>query len=84
MLSAERKSCALAIGRDFWGRSVATAALTTFLRDIPLRPLRAHVVRSNDGSRRVLERCGLSIVGEDRFPAPMGGEAAEEWILRLE
>jgi RimJ/RimL family protein N-acetyltransferase len=59
---------------------VATAALNTFLRDIPLRPFRAHVARSN----RVLERCGFPIVGEDRVPAPMGGEAAEEWILRLE
>jgi RimJ/RimL family protein N-acetyltransferase len=63
---------------------VETAALTAFLRDIPLQPLRAHVARSNSGSLRVLERCGFSIVGEDRVRAPMCGEAAEEWNLRLE
>lgn len=71
------------IGRAFWGRGVATAALSAFLRDVPGRPLYAHVVKSNGASLRVLERCGFSVVGEDRTPAATGGEAVVEFILRL-
>jgi RimJ/RimL family protein N-acetyltransferase len=47
------------IGRDHWGKGYATAALRTFL-DIDLhRPIHAHVVDHNVGSRRVLEKCGF-------------------------
>jgi RimJ/RimL family protein N-acetyltransferase len=72
------------IGREFWGRGVATAALTAFLRDVPSRPLYAHVAKSNGGSLRVLERCGFVVVGEDRAPAATGGEVVDEFILRHE
>jgi RimJ/RimL family protein N-acetyltransferase len=72
------------IGRAFWGRGVATAALAAFLRHVPTRPLYAHVAKHNVGSIRVLERCGFVVVGEDRAPAPTGGEAVEEFIFRLE
>ena len=71
-------------GRAFWGRGVATAALAALLRRVPERPLYAHVAKANAGSIRVLERCGFVAVGEDRAPAPTGGEAVEEFILRLE
>jgi len=48
------------IGRDHWGNGYATAALRAFLDDIDLhRPLHAHVVDHNVGSRRVLEKCGF-------------------------
>jgi RimJ/RimL family protein N-acetyltransferase len=47
------------IGRDHWGNGYATAALRAFL-DVDLhRPLYAHVVDHNVGSRRVLEKCGF-------------------------
>jgi RimJ/RimL family protein N-acetyltransferase len=47
------------IGRDHWGNGYATAALRAFL-DVDLhRPLHAHVVDHNIGSRRVLEKCGF-------------------------
>jgi RimJ/RimL family protein N-acetyltransferase len=47
------------IGRDHLGKGYATAALRAFL-DIDLhRPLYAHVVDPNVGSRRVLEKCGF-------------------------
>jgi RimJ/RimL family protein N-acetyltransferase len=47
------------IGRDHWGKGYATAALRAFL-DIDLhRPMHAHVVDHNVGSRRVLEKCGF-------------------------
>ena len=47
------------IGRHHWGNGYATAALRAFL-DVDLhRPLHAHVVDHNVGSRRVLEKCGF-------------------------
>ena len=53
------------IGREFWGRGVATTALRRFAELVPERPLRAHVVVSNIGSIRVLEKCGFVLVGRE-------------------
>ena len=47
------------IGREHWGKGYATAALRAFLLLDPRRPLLAHVVDHNIGSRRVLEKCGF-------------------------
>lgn len=49
------------IGREFWGRGVATAALRQFLGLVTERPLYAYVVKHNAGSQRVLEKCGFRI-----------------------
>jgi RimJ/RimL family protein N-acetyltransferase len=51
------------IGRDYWGRGVATRALASFLDELTARPLSAHVATSNLGSIRVLEKCGFSLSG---------------------
>lgn len=48
------------IGREFWGRGVATQALAAFLEDETTRPLYAFVVRGNPASVRVLEKCGFT------------------------
>lgn len=81
---AEAREVGYWIGREFWGRGVATAALRRFLRQVTTRPLYAHVARHNIGSIRVLERCGFVVVGEDRAPAPTGGAVVEELIYRLD
>ena len=47
------------VGRDFWGRGVATQALALLADEVSIRPLYAHVVRHNVGSIRVLEKCGF-------------------------
>jgi RimJ/RimL family protein N-acetyltransferase len=52
------------IGRSFWGRGVATAALQAFLELETTRPLTAYVAAHNVGSRRVLEKCGFEVVRE--------------------
>jgi RimJ/RimL family protein N-acetyltransferase len=52
------------IGREHWGRGVATAALRLFLAQLPARPLHAHVAKHNLASMRVLEKCGFRAVGE--------------------
>ena len=70
------------IGRDFWGRGVATAALSQFLCDEIRRPLVARVATHNTASLRVLQKCGFTLTGEDRFEGA-GGEVHEELILTL-
>lgn len=47
------------LGREFWGRGIATRALAELLRRFPERPLHAHVARQNPASLRVLEKCGF-------------------------
>ena len=53
------------IGRDHWGRGVATAALAAFLGEEKARPLHAGVVPENGGSLRVLAKCGFAGCGEE-------------------
>ena len=47
------------IGKQFWGKGVATAALSEFLIQVTTRPLHAHVARHNVASVRVLEKLGM-------------------------
>jgi RimJ/RimL family protein N-acetyltransferase len=47
------------IGREFWGRGIATGALRRFLAEDAERPLHAWVIESNVASIRVLEKCGF-------------------------
>ena len=70
------------IGREFWGKGIATESLKQFLDVVKTRPLFAHVARHNVASRRVLEKCGFSIIGEDKFLDRNGNEV-EEAILKL-
>lgn len=53
------------LGRSFWGRGIASQALTLFLEEQPVRPLYAHAAADNAGSIRVLEKNGFVKVGED-------------------
>lgn len=68
------------IGREHWGRGVATLALGAFLREITMRPLYAHVATHNLGSSRVLQKCGFRIVGSARVEP----EGIDELVLRLD
>jgi RimJ/RimL family protein N-acetyltransferase len=52
------------IGREFWGRGLATQALTELLDLVDARPLHAYVAMSNVASIRVLEKCGFVKVEE--------------------
>lgn len=48
------------LGREFWGRGIATQALGIFLKQMKSRPLYAYVVKHNLASLRVLEKCGFT------------------------
>ena len=67
------------IGRAYWGRGFATAALRLLIAELTDRPLIAHVALGNIGSRRVLEHCGFVVVGEED-----AADGLRESILRLE
>jgi len=71
------------LGKQYWGKGVATQALEEFLKQIKTRPLYAHVAKHNIGSRRVLEKCGFTVSGEDRFFSQILGEDIDEFILVL-
>jgi RimJ/RimL family protein N-acetyltransferase len=68
------------IGREHWGRGVATGALAAFLGEIPDRPLHAHVARHNLASVRVLEKCGFELV----VGPTVGADGVEELVMRLD
>lgn len=72
------------IGREHWGRGIATRALAAFVREEPQRPLFARVAMDNLGSRRVLEKCGFRIVGGGRWFANARGAEIDELVLRLD
>ena len=51
------------IGREFWGKGLATRALQELTGEVTQRPLHAWVATSNLASIRVLEKCGFVRVG---------------------
>ena len=70
------------IGKEYWGKGVATRALAAFLRLVTERPLHAHVVKHNVGSIRVLEKCGFSVEREEGVEV-VGKDVAElVFVLR--
>jgi RimJ/RimL family protein N-acetyltransferase len=71
------------IGNAFWGKGIATNALTAFLKLQPIRPLFARVAFDNIGSRRVLEKCGFVVSGKSMWFSNARGKEIEEIILVL-
>jgi RimJ/RimL family protein N-acetyltransferase len=70
------------IGRECWGRGIATAALVLFLHEEATRPLTACVAKHNHGSIRVLQKAGFAPAGEETFDLP-DGTKLEELVFRL-
>jgi RimJ/RimL family protein N-acetyltransferase len=52
------------IGKEFWGKGLATEALAELIDDLGT-PLYAYVAKTNIGSIRVLEKCGFVPSDED-------------------
>jgi RimJ/RimL family protein N-acetyltransferase len=71
------------IGREWWGRGVATQALALFVDEIPVRPLYAYVATHNAGSIRVLEKCGFrrDRAVEEATPEADDGVAEYAYVL---
>jgi RimJ/RimL family protein N-acetyltransferase len=72
------------LGKEYWGKGIATQALAEFLaHHNKARPIYARVAKDNLGSRRVLEKCGFVIIGESRGFANARGQEIEELLLEL-
>lgn len=71
------------VGRDFWGRGVATGALQAFLGEATDRPIYGRCAADNIGSRRVLEKCGFRLLRRERGFANARGSEIEELIFEL-
>jgi len=73
------------IGREHWGKGIATRALAEFLADVErTRPIQASTADDNVGSQRVLEKCGFRRVGVGRAFATSRGEELDEVFFRLD
>lgn len=53
------------LGKAYWGRGIASAALRLYLEEEVRRPLLATVAEDNTGSRRVLEKTGFRLVSSE-------------------
>ena len=72
------------IGREFWGRGLATWALTTFLNTVVrTRPINARAAADNAASLRVLEKCGFAIVDREQSFANARQAEIDELLLVL-
>ena len=65
------------IGKEHWGKGVATRALAAFLHIVTERPLHARVAKHNVASIRVLEKCGFSLEREE------SGEVTDKDVVEL-
>ena len=72
------------IGKEYWGKGIATKALAAFLGHVKTRPLYAHVAKHNIASRRVLEKCGFRMFGMEWILDMQDENKVEEFILKLE
>ena len=70
------------IGREFWGRGVATAALAAFVTEVKERPLHAFVAKHNVGSIRVLEKCKF-VPSLEHDPTIAGEDGIQEVLYML-
>ncbi|NOK03952.1 MULTISPECIES: GNAT family N-acetyltransferase [Myxococcus] len=68
------------MGREHWGKGIATRALSEFLVLEPTRPLHAWVALNNLASIRVLEKCGFRALRNENPHHPDG---VAEALMRL-
>ena len=71
------------IGKEFWGKGIATAALLAFLKVVTIRPLYAAAANDNLASLRVLQKCGFVITGYDRAFSEARNAEIDEALLEL-
>jgi RimJ/RimL family protein N-acetyltransferase len=71
--NGEGKEVAYWLGREFWGRGLATQALYRMLHLVADRPIFARAATHYIGSIRVLQKCSFKIIGDNK-----------EYILRLD
>lgn len=71
------------IGKEFWGKGIATNALKQFLEIEKSRPIYGRVAFDNFGSKKVLSKCGFEKIGKEKGFANARGKEIKEFIYRL-
>ncbi|MPY34996.1 GNAT family N-acetyltransferase [Streptomyces adustus] len=71
------------VDRAYWGRGIATAALRLLLAEVSERPLYARAAADNEGSLRVLRKCGFRDSARASGFAHARGEEIAEIVLTL-
>ena len=72
------------IGKEHWGKGIASAALKAFVGELKMRPLYAAAAADNVGSIRVLEKAGFAIYGSEMGYANARKAEIKEVLLRLD
>lgn len=76
-----RREVSYWLGKHYWGKGIATSALSAFLSQVKERPLYARAAKDNIASLRVLGKCGFTVIGEDKGFANARGKEVEEFLL---
>ena len=71
------------IGKEFWGKGIASNALKKFLEIEKTRPIFGRIAFDNVGSKQVLENCGFSKIGIEQGFANARDKEIEEFIFEL-
>lgn len=71
------------IGKEFWGRGIASRALKKFLEIEKTRPVYGRVAFDNIGSQKVLANCGFSKIGIEKDFANARLKEIEEFVYEL-
>jgi RimJ/RimL family protein N-acetyltransferase len=71
------------IGKEHWGKGIATCAVAEFIKIFQVRPLFAYVAIDNIASLRVLQKNGFEIIEKEVGYANARGGELEEYLLEL-
>jgi RimJ/RimL family protein N-acetyltransferase len=82
-LIEEERQVGYWLGKEFWGKGIASESLKQFLGVVKTRPLFGRVAKHNGASRRVLEKCGFKFFGEGKY-VNIAKEEVEEFVLKLD
>jgi len=83
LIQRDKPSISCWLGRDYWGKGVATQAVRDFLDLIEKRPVYARVAYDNLAAMQVFRKTGFEIVGYDSFFSEAHGYEIDEIILAL-
>ncbi len=81
--AGDRYSVGYGIGREFWGRGLASRALAQLLVEVTTRPIHATVAAGNTRSLRILKKNGFMEIGRSMSPGTERYRACEEVCMVL-
>lgn len=71
------------LGREFWGKGIATESAREFLSSFTQRPVYARTAFDNDASMRVLQKLGFKRTSQGQFFSNARGAEITEIVWKL-